>query len=163
MVLTVEEKLAVVCIALLLSVIAGVTAVSHFIDVGKADEKAAVFAAEQKAQAKAVLTEASWQVKLTDATAARAKELSDAESLALKPVSVSVQHITLRTAVSSGPAAPAASPSPPSSGAVCAGLVPGSSAEMRSFDDAKSADALIADYRDLYNSWPSQITKGATH
>jgi hypothetical protein len=155
MVLTIEEKLwAGLLVVLIAFLLFGLFTV-HLIDVGKADEKAAVFAIEQKDAQKAAAETAGWNLKLSDATAARAKELADAQDMALKPIAtVSLQRYTLSPAVPASPAASGGGAAPAASGSVCSGLVPGSSGEMRSFDEAKSADQLIADYRDLYNSWP---------
>jgi hypothetical protein len=157
MALTAEEKLLG---ALLLSLIAALTFglySLHLIDAGKAEEKAAVFAQEQKDEAKAALIEKGWQNQLTTAQTARQGEIDAAKDAALKPYVVSVQRIALRPAVSGGAPAPAASASTAAGGVVCGGVVPGSSGEMRSFERAQAADQLIADYRDLYNSWPKAL------
>lgn len=167
MVLTLEEKFAAVCIALFLCVVASVVLIDHFIEVGKAQEKAAVFEQEQKDIKAAQLTEKDWREQLDTARTARQKEIDDAKAAALKPVEPSsvpakavgalpARIVYLRTVSPAMPAStsPAASTGSAASGPVCSGLVPGSPAEMRSFDEAKSADQLIADYRDLYDSWP---------
>jgi hypothetical protein len=163
MVLTVEQKVIAGFTVAILTVILFAVFCLHLLDAGKAEEKAAVFAAEQKAEAQAQAIEASWQTKLTTAQTARQGEIDAAKDESLKPVDVvQLQRLTLSAAVPASPA-PAGSASAAGSGLVCSGLVPGSPAEMRSFNDAKSADALIADYRDLYNSWPSVKTNGDSH
>jgi hypothetical protein len=152
--LTAEQNLiAGLLLALMVALGFGLYSV-HLIDAGKADEKAAVFAQEQKDEAKAAALTASWQTQLTTAQTARQGEIDAAKATFLAPVPISVQHYTLSSAVPASPAAAGGSAAPAASGPVCSGLVPGSSGEMRSFAEAQSADQLIADYRDLYNSWP---------
>jgi Tfp pilus assembly protein PilE len=155
MVITLEEKIAAAFIVALLIIAAFGAYSLHLLDAGKAEEKAAVFEVEQKAEEKAQATEAAWGVKLATAQTARQGEIDAAKDAALKPFTLSVSKYTLRAAVPFNSAAPGGSASPASGGDVCSGLVPGSPGEMRSFDDAKSADQLIADYRLLFNSWPS--------
>jgi hypothetical protein len=163
MVLTIEEKLwaALLCV-LIVCLCFGLYSI-HLIDVGKADEKAAVFKVQQQDEAKAALLTAAWQKQLATAATARQGEIDAAKDESLKPVDVvQLQRLTLSSAVSASPAAPSGA-SAAGRGSVCSGLVPGSPGEMRSFGDAKSADALVADYRDLYNSWPSVKTNGDSH
>lgn len=161
MTISIEEKLALAIVLIIALLGGGALFCIHLIDAGKAEEKAAVFQAEQKAEQKAAQIEKTWQAQLAAAQSARQGEINAALEESLKPVAtVSLQRYTYSPAVPASPAAPGASASPAASGSVCSGLVPGSSAEMRSFNDAKSADQLIADYRDLYNSWP---TIGTTH
>jgi hypothetical protein len=149
-----EEKLIAGLLVLAGIFLGTVILFDHLIDVGKADEKAAVFAQEQKDEEKAAAQTADWQSQLTNAQTARQGEIDAAKDESLKPISVvSLQHYALSPSVPAS-TSPAASSSSAASGPVCSGLVPGSPAEMRSFNDAQSADQLIADYRDLYNSWP---------
>lgn len=155
MVLTVEEKLwaALLCV-LIVCLCFGLYSI-HLIDVGKADEKAAVFKVQQEDEAKAALVTAAWQKQVANAATARQGEIDAAKDESLKPVDVvQLQRLTLSSAVPFNSAAPSGA-SAAASGSVCSGLVPGSPQEMRSFNDAKSADQLIADYRLLFNSWPS--------
>jgi hypothetical protein len=157
--LTAEQNLiAGLLLALMVALGFGLYSV-HLIDAGKADEKAAVFAQEQKDEAKAAAQTLVWNQTLSDARTAREKEIDNAKDAALKPVSLSVQRYTLSSAVPASPAAAGGGAAPAASGPVCSGLVPGSSGEMRSFAEAQSADQLIADYRDLYNSWPVEPAK----
>lgn len=160
MAISIEEKL-MLAIALIIALLGGGALFCiHLIDAGKDEEKAAVFAVQQKDEAKAAAETAGWKSQLADAKLARQEEIDHAMDAALNPVTSPVapgvvQKWALSPAVSASPAPPGASASAAGSGPVCSGLVPGSSAEMRSFNDAKSADQLIADYRDLYNSWPT--------
>jgi hypothetical protein len=160
MALTAEEKLMA---ALLLSLIAALTFglySLHLIDAGKAEEKAAVFEVEQKAEQKAQATETLWQAKLTSAQTARQGEIDAANDAALKPVSLSVPKYTLRAILPAGAPAAGASTAPAAAGVVCSSVLQESPEQLRAdFAAAKRADLLTADYRDLYNSWPVEQTK----
>jgi hypothetical protein len=158
MVLTIEEKLwAGLLVVLIAFLLFGLFTV-HLIDVGKADEKAAVFAQEQKDEAKAAAETAGWNLKLSDATAARAKELADAQDLALKPIAtVSLQRYALNSAVPASPAAAGGGTAPAAAAVLCNSVLQESPDQLRAdFAEAKRADALTADYRDLYQSWPKK-------
>src|ERR1700679_196343 len=146
MVLTIEEKLwAGLLVVLIAFLLFGLFTV-HLIDVGKADEKAAVFAQEQKDAQKAAAETAGWNLKLSDATAARAKELSDAQDLALEPVTtVSLQRYTLSPAVPASPAAPGGGTAPAAAAVVCNSVLQESFEQLRAdFAEAQRADRLLA-------------------
>jgi hypothetical protein len=154
--ISIEEKLAACIVTIIVVLFGGALFCIHLIDAGKAEEKAAVFASEQKAEAKAALLTAAWQSQVASATTARQGEIDAAKDESLKPVAVvQLQRYTLRPAVP-GTAAPAgASASPAGGGVVCSSVLQESPDQLqRDFAEAKRADLLTADYRDLYNSWP---------
>jgi hypothetical protein len=164
MLATVEAKIiaAIAALIIILSVFGWYS--EHLITAGKASEAAAVLKQQEKDQQIAAAETAGWKSQLVDAKTARQKEIDDALDRQLVPVvdpvkPGSVQKWALAAPVSASPAAADRGASPAAGGAVCAGLVPGSPAEMRSFNEAQSADRLIADYRDLYDSWPSTKEK----
>lgn len=153
---TLEAKLWAALLGAGILFLIGALFTQHLLDAGKAEEKAAVLAQMDADQRKADAETAGWKGQLLDAKTARVKELQDAQDLALKPYSISVQRYAISPSVPAGSAATGGGAGATAVPVVCNGVLQESPEQLRAdFAEAQRADQLAADYRDLYASWPT--------
>lgn len=107
-------------------------------------------AAALKAQQRADAQSTEWSQHYADAASQHAAEVAELKSLTPVP---SVLRVYTRADLPANPPTPErATPAP--GGLVCPNVLPESPASVSDFDNAKRADELAADYRELYDSWP---------
>jgi hypothetical protein len=150
-----ETKLVILGLIVAVVVAGSAFTVTKLLAAGADREKAAVEAVTLKAQKEADAQTLTWQQRLDQSENAHAMELANVRAESLGPVSLVVPKYTLVPRVPANPAAPSDDKRTASAGELPCSLVPGSSAEMRDFERARAADVMAADYRLLYDSWPT--------
>jgi hypothetical protein len=157
---TLEEKIIAGALGVL--VVLGLAAyfAFHFVDLGKAEADARVAVAEQKAAASAQETESIWQGKLDAANQTHMAEMAELRGTIFvlsNPPTPSVRKPPAgRPSVPPSASVPETGSASSQGGGLCSDVLQTPPVELRAeFDTARRADALAADYRALYNSWPS--------
>lgn len=150
-----ETKLLVLGLTIAVIVAGSAFTVTKLLSAGADHEKAAVAAATAQAQHSADLQTATWQGR-----AAVAEQNLGSEHAAIDALRSGLS--ALRVPVSPAHAGLPASPAAPAGGAAPAApvvrqsVVCESSEDLRSdYGQALAADAVSADYRALYQAWPS--------
>lgn len=122
----------------------------------KAHEDAAIQKASVAAEINAQKISDNWKEQYDAAESTHKSELASGSTISFVPISVS--KYPRQTVLPASDTTPG-SASPAGSTEICDGLLQSSSAELSAeFGVAKDADKLVADYRELYDSWP-QISK----
>lgn len=155
-----DKIIAVVAVVLAVLALNAVV-ILRVVSDAKAHEDAAVQKVSIAAEIGAQKITDNWKAQYDQADATHKQELADTVS-AISFVPISVQKYPLLSVVSPSTGTTFANPSPAAGSEVCAGLLQSSSDELQTeFDNATSADQLIADYRDLYTSWPQTSTSSS--
>jgi hypothetical protein len=153
-----EAKLIILGLIVAVVVAGSAYTVTRLLAAGADHEKAAVATATAAAQHTADIQTDSWRARAAAAETSQGVEHASIENLRVTLAALAVPGgVPGRTAAPRVPASPIA---PASAGAPAAPVVRQSvvceaSEDLRSdYGDALAADAVVADYRSLYDSWP---------
>jgi hypothetical protein len=131
--------------------------VIRVLDAGKAECMARVESQATAAALNAQKIDDAWKGRLTDAENRHQVELAQAGDTVLAPLPLIVPKYTAAPAgVSASPTPAHGGPPAPTGGGVCSSVLSESPGQLRNdFAAAELADQLVADYRMVFESWPT--------